>query len=277
MATIRPGRCYVNHKGGKRYRRGAGGHARRIRQQRAYSRIAINVPDKNYIGAAPQLKIRQFNMGNPLLKYDTVADLKVKDSIDIRDNSIESVRSTVNRKLVKDLGKDAYFMKVRVFPSQIMRENKQAQGAGADRVSQGMTLPFGIPIGRCARVTKGQVLFSVLCFEAQKQIVKTALLRAKAKTPCDIEIKFHKDIKSLGTLPSKLQEEVVVEVKKAETTAEGAAAVPGAEAAAGTAPAAGAKPGAPGAAPAAGTKPGAAAPAAGKAPAGGKGSPAGKK
>jgi large subunit ribosomal protein L10e len=268
---IRPAKCYRSPKKKKVLRRGASGHARKTRHQRAYTRIAINVPDRNYIGASPQLKIRQFNMGNPLLKYDTVADLIVKDSIDIRDNALESVRATVNRKLVKDLGKDAYFMKVRVYPSNLMRENKQAQGAGADRVSQGMTLAFGIPIGRAARVHSGQVIMSVLCMKEQKEAVKVAMLRANAKLPCKIEINFHNDIKSLGTLPSKAIEEKIVEVKK-ETTAEGTTA-PGTEGAPATG-AAGAKPGAPGAqAPATGAKPGAAGatkPDAGKAPVGKK-------
>jgi large subunit ribosomal protein L10e len=255
---IRPARCYRNSV--KRLRKGSGGHARRTRKERAYTRIAINVPDKNYIGASPQIKIRQFNMGNPLLKYDTVADLISKDSLDIRDNAIESVRSTINRKLTKDLGKDAYFMKVRLYPSHLLRENKQAQGAGADRVSQGMTLNFGIPIGRAARVHKGQVLFSVLCMAGQKDIVKTALHRAKAKFPCQTETIFHTDIKSLGTLPSKVQEEVVVEVKKDEATlaAEGTAGTAAATAEAGKTPAAGAA-ATGGKAPAAGAaKPGAA-------------------
>ncbi len=227
---LRPAKCYNSPKKGRRISKGCSGHARRLKQQRAYTRIAINVPDRNYIGAAPQLKIRQFNMGNPTLKYDTVADLIVEEAIDIRDNAIESVRSTANRKLVKDLGKDAYFMKVRVFPSHIMRENKQAQGAGADRVSQGMTLAFGIPIGRTVRVRAGQAIYSVLCFESQKPIVKEALMRAKAKFPCSVHVNFHNDIKRIGTIPSKTIEEKVVEVKKAETTAEGAAATAGTEA-----------------------------------------------
>jgi large subunit ribosomal protein L10e len=261
---LRPARCYRGKK--VRLRKGSSGHARKTTIQRPYTRIAINVPDRNYIGASPQLKVRQFNMGNPLLPYDTVADLVSKDSIDIRDNAIESVRSGVNRMLVKSLGKDGYFMKVRIYPSHLMRENKQAQGAGADRVSQGMTLPFGIPIGRSSRVKKGQALYSVLCMSTQKDIVKKCLLRAKSKLPCKTEVEFHSDIKSLGTLPSKAVEEKVVEVK----VAEGAAATP----AAGTAPAADAKAGT---APAAGAK----APEAGKAPAGGKApaaaKPAGKK
>ncbi|MFA6269336.1 MAG: 50S ribosomal protein L16 [archaeon] len=273
---IRPAQCYRSPRHGVRLRKGSGRFARVKKQQRAYTRIAINVPDKNYIGAAPQLKIRQFNMGNPLLKYDTVADLLVKDSIDIRDNAIESVRSTVNRKLSKDLGKDAYFMKVRVYPSHLIRENKQAQGAGADRVSQGMTLAFGVPIGRMARVNSGQVMLSVLCMKEQKETVKTALMRANAKFPCKVEVKFHTDIKSLGTLPSKAIEELIIEVKKEEVApgTEGAAAAPGTEAAKAGAVAAGGKTPAAGTAPAAGAKaPAAGSGKAGQAPA----KPAGKK
>jgi large subunit ribosomal protein L10e len=261
---LRPARCYRGKK--VRLRKGSSGHARQTTIQRPYTRIAINVPDRNYIGASPQIKVRQFNMGNPLLPYNTVGDLISKDSIDIRDNAIESVRSGVNRMLVKALGKDGYFMKVRIYPSQLMRENKQAQGAGADRVSQGMTLPFGIPIGRSSRIKKGQALYSVLCMDTQKDIVKKCLLRAKSKLPCKTEVEFHTNIKSLGTLPSKLQEEKVVEVKVAE-----GAATPAAD---GTTPATDAATAGKGAA---GAKtPAAAAPAGGKTPAPAA-KPAGKK
>ncbi len=216
---LRPAKCYRSKK--RRIRKGSSGHSRKAGKQRAYTRIAQKVPRKNYIGAAPALRIRQFNMGNPLLKYDLVADLVIKDGIDVRDNAIESARQGINRKLVKDLGKDGYFMKVRVFPSNILRENKQAQGAGADRVSQGMSLSFGVPIGRAARMKKGQALYSVLCFENQKTIVKGALLRAKSRISCGVDVVFHKDIKSLGTLPSKAVEEKVIEVvpKAGETAA----------------------------------------------------------
>ncbi len=209
---IRPGRCYRNN-----------GH-----RQRAYTRIAIKRPKKNYIGAAPALKIRQFNMGNPTLKYDRIADLVVRDKIDLRDNAIESVRTTSSRKLTKDLGKDFFFMKIRVYPSHLMRENKQAQGAGADRVSQGMTRSFGIPIGRAARVNPGQVIISVLYMKSKENDdkVKKALMRAKAKFPCDVEVKMHSNVKSVGTLPSKKIEEIIAvktEEKKEGTTTEATA------------------------------------------------------
>ena len=212
---LRPGRCYRNAKKPKKGNsRGGRGHKNDQKQKRAYTRSAIKVPRKNYIGATPALRVRQFNMGNPLKKYTIIADLKVKMGFDLRDNAIESSRMAINRVLVKDLGKDGFFMKVRVYPSNILRENKAAQGAGADRVSQGMSMSFGKPIGRAARIRKGQVVFSVLLNKGQKKIVKDALMRAKARFPCDVEVLFHENIKSIGTLPAKKSRDPAA-VKKA--------------------------------------------------------------
>ena len=133
-----------------------------------------------------------------------------------------------------------------------------------------MTLAFGIPIGRATRVSAGQKLYSVLCFDTQKEIVKGALMRARARIPCSVVVDFHKDVKSIGTIPTSLIEEKVVEVAKTETTtAEGAAPAVGADG----------KPVAPAAGTA--TAPGAKAPAGGaagaKAPAAAPAKPAGKK
>lgn len=215
---LRPGRCYRNAKKGIKGNCSTGrGFRKPQKQKRAYTRIAIKVPRKNYIGAAPALKVRQFNMGNPKGTYDTVADLIVKEGFDLRDNAIEAVRMTANRKLVKDLGKDGFFMKIRVQPNNILRENKAAQGAGADRVSQGMSLSFGKPIGRAARVKAGQIIYSVLCKKEQKNLVKQALMRAKSKFAVNVEVKFHEDIKSLGTLPSQSRDDKIAEVKEVTT------------------------------------------------------------
>ncbi len=216
---LRPGRCYRNAKKGIKGH-GMRGFRRKQKPKRAWSRVAVKVPRKNFLGATPMLKIRQFNMGNPTKKYDVVADLKVREGFDLRDNAIESVRMTVNRQLVKALGKDGFFMKVRVYPSNILRENKTAQGAGADRVSQGMSQSFGKAIGRSARVRKGQVIFSVLCMKEQKAIVKKSLMGSKAKFPFDVYVEFHKDIKKIGTIPTTKIREVVVETKVAEEKTE---------------------------------------------------------
>jgi len=199
---LRPGRCYKNaKKAAKGY--GARGHRSKRKAKRANTRTAVKVPRKNYMGATPALRIRQFNMGNPKQKYNLIADLKVREGFDLRDNAIESSRMAINRQLVKDLGKDGFFMKVRVYPSNILRENKAAQGAGADRVSQGMSMSFGKPIGRASRVRADQVIYSVLCMKGQESMVKDSLMRAKARFSSDVYVLFHEDVKSIGTMPAK--------------------------------------------------------------------------
>src|SRR3989338_285696 len=110
--ALRPGRCYSELK------------------DRAYTRLAVKVHRKNYIGAAPGLKTRQFNMGNPQKEFSHILDLLVTDHVQIRDNAIESIRIAINRYLAKKISKDGFFMKIRVYPHIILRENKQAQGAG---------------------------------------------------------------------------------------------------------------------------------------------------
>jgi len=191
---LRPGHCYSDM--GKR----------------AYTRLAVKVHKRNYIGAAPGLKTRQFNMGNSKKDFSHILDLIVTDRVQIRDNAFESLRITVNRYLIKHLGKDGFFMKIRVYPHNILRENKQAQGAGADRISTGMSHSFGKPIGRSARIRSGQKIVSVLVDKENVEIAKLALKRAHSRIPSGISITAHTDTKSIGTKPSKIRE--VAEEKK---------------------------------------------------------------
>ncbi len=198
---LRPGRCYRSLK------------------DRAYTRVALKVHRKNFIGATPGLRTRQFNMGNPLQKYDTILDLFAEESVQIRDNSIESARLAINRALVKKIGKDNFFMRIRIYPHQILRENKMATGAGADRVSQGMgNCPFGKPIGRAARVKGGQKIISVLVKKEHLTEAKKALEKAAARITSKISVRAGTDIESIGTLPKKVRE--IVEEKKEEKEGE---------------------------------------------------------
>ncbi|MFH1255779.1 MAG: 50S ribosomal protein L16 [Candidatus Diapherotrites archaeon] len=207
---LRPGHCYSSSV-----------------KNRAYTRSAVTVHRKNYIGAIPHLKTRQFNMGNPIKDFTHILDLIVDDSgWQIRDNAIEASRIAINRYLNRKLGKDGYFMKIRVYPYHILRENKQAQGAGADRVSKGMSLSFGKPIGRAARVRIGQKIISVLVDEKDLVLAKEALLRARSKMNVELKVRVGTDVKSIGTKPRKITEEAV-EVKAEEKKEEGAEAVAG--------------------------------------------------
>lgn len=201
---LRPARCYRSLK------------------DRAFTRVAITVHEKNFIGARPALRIKQFNMGNSKKDYSHILDLVSLDSIQIRDNAVESARIAINRFLTNTLGKENYFMRIRIYPYHILRENKQAQGAGADRVSQGMSHAFGKAIGRAVRVKKGQVLISVLVDEQHIETAKQALLRANAKLPCKVNVKVHTDIQSIGTRPraTKIAEAEAKEVEEEKEKAE---------------------------------------------------------
>lgn len=205
-------------------------HCYRTTSKPAYTRIAVTKHDKNFIGTNPGLRTRQFNMGNPLKKYDSIVDLMNDDPhVQIRDNALESARLNVNRHLINSIGKDNFFMRLRIVPYHIMRENKLAQGAGADRVSSGMKHAFGKPIGKAARVRAGQKIFSVLCNEAHIEDVKKGLLRAIPKLGLKMSVDAHDDITSIGTLPRTVREEKV-EVKAETATAEGVAPAEGAAA-----------------------------------------------
>ncbi|MFH1588044.1 MAG: 50S ribosomal protein L16 [Candidatus Diapherotrites archaeon] len=199
---LRPGHCYHDPD-----------------KDRAYTRYAKRVPKKNFIGAVPGLRTRQFNMGNAQKQYEKLINLIIDERILIRDNAIESIRMLINRKLVKLLGKDGFFIKIRVYPFHILRENKQAQGAHADRIQTGMSHAFGKAIGRAVRAKKGQALLSVLALEKDVKNVKEILKGAKSRLPCKVKIEVTDDIKSIGSLPKK-KKFLAEEEKKEETTEE---------------------------------------------------------
>jgi len=194
------------------------GHCYSSKSDRAFSRYAVKMHRKSYVGAIPGIKTRQFNMGNGLKEFSHVLDLFVKAHGQVRDNAIESSRMAINRFLNKHLGKDGYFMKIRVYPFQVLRENKQAQGAGADRVSKGMSHAFGRNIGRAVRVRPGQKIISVLVDEEHVDIAKQALLRANSRIGIGVGVRIGTDVKSIGTKPKKTRDMIKAEQeeKKAE-------------------------------------------------------------
>jgi len=72
------------------------------------------------------------------------------------------------------------------YPHQILRENKQATGAGADRVSLGMRQSFGKNVGTAARVQRDQTLVSIQTDPEHYLAARDALRKACCKfpTPC---------------------------------------------------------------------------------------------
>jgi hypothetical protein len=113
-------------------------------------------------------------------------------------------------------------MKVRVYPQFFLRENKQAQGAHADRIQQGMSqCPFGKVVGRASRVRPNQKIFSILVDETNIDFVRNVLKKAASRFPCSMKVivEENKDsLKSVGT--TKKRKKLLAQEKetKVETT-----------------------------------------------------------
>ncbi len=164
------------------------------RLERPYTRVS-KYRKQSFVKARPHLKVVRFDMGN--LKddsFDTVVSLISDRDMQIRQESIESARLSANKFLEEKLGKLGYYFKVRMYPHHILRENPLATGAGADRLSTGMSHAFGKVIGIAAQVKKGKVLFEVHVNKDKVDIAKRALKKAVYKLPLPGKIKVEERI-----------------------------------------------------------------------------------
>ena len=155
---------------------------RKISQQ-SYTR-------REYMGGVPASRITQFVLGNRQKKFPVKLFLIANERCQIRHNALEAARITANRFLEKNAGTTDYRLQIRVHPHHVIRENKQATGAGADRVSQGMRASFGKAVGTAARVQEKQIIMSVETLEKNIDFAKKALRKAghKLPTPCVVSL-----------------------------------------------------------------------------------------
>ena len=137
----------------------------------------------NFVRAIPASKIVRYDMGDATKKFSVYLDLISKETCQLRHNAIESARLTCVRHLEKLLGKTGFHMKLRIYPHHILRENPIAAGAGADRISTGMSHAFGKPIGLAARVFEGQVIVTIGVDKQNKDVARQALKRVSYKLP----------------------------------------------------------------------------------------------
>jgi large subunit ribosomal protein L10e len=148
---------------------------------------------REYITGIPGSKIAQHKMGDAQRdaeEYPVQMSLRVDEELQIRHGSLEAARLSANRHLIKELGEGNYKMILRKFPHHVIRENKQATGAGADRVSDGMRQAFGKVVGTAARIEAGERLFTLYCDVDQAAVGKEAFRRAynKISPPCRIDV-----------------------------------------------------------------------------------------
>jgi large subunit ribosomal protein L10e len=145
---------------------------------------------REYMGGVPASRINTFDLGVPNGDFAITISLKAKEACQIRHTALEAARITCNRILTKLAGGANYHMKIRVYPHHVLRENKLATGAGADRVSSGMRAAFGKAVGTAARVSPGQTLITVRVPVQYVAVAKEALWSASLKlpTPCFTDI-----------------------------------------------------------------------------------------
>lgn len=141
---------------------------------------------KEYIGGRPHVQVGQFTMGNRKKDFDYEITLTAEEKCQIKDDALEAARVVVTRHLTKNAGEENFRAKILVYPHHVLRENKQATGAGADRLSEGMRSAFGKSVGNAARVDTDQDVVRVWVNEDDLKVGKDALRKASMKlpTPC---------------------------------------------------------------------------------------------
>lgn len=145
---------------------------------------------REYVGGVPSSRISQFDMGNKKGEFPEQISLIANEKCQVRHNSLEAARISANRAMEKYAGATNYRLRVLVYPHVVLRENKQATGAGADRVSQGMRAAYGKNVSTCARINAKQIVMTIDTTKQYLLHAKNALRKAgmKLSTPCTINV-----------------------------------------------------------------------------------------
>ena len=179
-----------------------------LRKAGAYSKKRVRpytrkskTAQKAYVKTIPGIKIAKFFMGNLKAynqgKHSYIVRLITEEKVQIRDNALEAGRMLAGKLLDRGAPGQYYFV-IKVYPHHILRENKTASGAGADRLSSGMTHSFGVTIGRAAIVNAGKDIFFVSCEnEKTARLARDILTHVKAKIPSRTRVVFEKIIQPL--------------------------------------------------------------------------------
>jgi large subunit ribosomal protein L10e len=163
----------------------------------AWARYSIKKPKKNYIKALPHTSLLIFRMGTDKPDYDIRLLLTSEQDVQLRSNALEAARQAANKYLEREIP-NGYFLRVITYPHNVLREKRMATGAGADRISQGMTLAFGKPSAVAARVFEGEPVFELKTDSSKRKVAYTALKRAASKLSGTYKIVVEKIEKGKG-------------------------------------------------------------------------------
>merc|ERR1711988_609130 len=137
-----------------------------------------------YCRGVPDAKIRIYDLGRKKASVDDFpfcAHLVSDELEQVSSEALEACRIACNKYMTKSSGKDAFHIRIRVHPFNVLRINKMLSCAGADRLQTGMRGAFGKSYGTVARVDIGQVLMSIRTKDEKAPIAVEAMRRAKFK------------------------------------------------------------------------------------------------
>lgn len=137
---------------------------------------------KEYIKGKPQPKIAKYQ-GGKRGDYEYSVQLLINEKVQIRHMAIEACRLTANKRIEKTTGESAYFSKLRIYPHNLLRENKMIATAGADRLQEGMRRAWGKAVSLGARVKRGQIIMEIHVNGQHVDAAKKALRNACIKLP----------------------------------------------------------------------------------------------
>jgi large subunit ribosomal protein L10e len=143
-------------------------------------------PKSRFNRGVPDPKIRIYDAGKKKYAVDEfplAAHMVSVEKEQISSETLEAARVACNKYMVKNAGKESFHLRIRVHPWHVLRINKMLSCAGADRLQMGMRGAFGKTYGTVARVSIGQILFSVRTKDSYEPQVLEALRRAKYKLP----------------------------------------------------------------------------------------------
>lgn len=145
---------------------------------------------KEYIHGVPPPRVSKYTMGNTKASFEYSVSLISLRDVQIRHNALEAARVAANKVLFDKLGEKGYCLRIKVYPHQVLRENKMMAFAGADRLQEGMRKSFGAPIGTAVRVKASQMIMLADVNATGVEAAKEALMQGRHKlpTPCRVEV-----------------------------------------------------------------------------------------
>ncbi len=137
---------------------------------------------REFVRGGADSKITRFDIGNRKQQsWEVTIGMFGKSNINISHFALEAVRTSINRRLIKKIGRQNFHLKIRRHPHTTYREHAMMSFAGADRLSSGMRNGFGRPVGKCSRTRAGDIIMECNCAMKHVEDVKRAFQIADKK------------------------------------------------------------------------------------------------